>query len=64
MMRSRHNSTSVKQNLDDLIVVSVSSEDQGGDVWGEGGRVTVHGLPALKYFTMLLSGNLRQQMVL
>ena len=38
---------SVQQDLDDLVVVGVGRQDEGGDVGGEGGRVTVHRLPAL-----------------
>ena len=39
IMRGGQDSTSVQQDLDDLVVVGVSGEDQGGDVRGEGGRV-------------------------
>ena len=50
MMRGWHDCSSVQQNLDDLVVVSVGGEDQWGDVGSEGGRVPIHGLPTLKYF--------------
>ena len=39
--------SSVKQDLDDLVVICVSSQDQRGDVRCEGGRVGGYRLPAL-----------------
>ena len=38
-MRLGDAEAAVQQDLDDLVVVGVSGEDQGGDVGGEGGRV-------------------------
>ena len=46
MMGCGHHSAPVKEDLDDLVVVSVGREDQRGDVGGEGGGVAVQGLPA------------------
>ena len=46
MMGCGHHSAPVQEDLDDLVVVSVGREDQRGDVGGEGGRVSVQGLPA------------------
>ena len=46
-MRGWHHSPSVQQDLDYFVVVGVGRQDEGGDVRGEGGRVTVHRLPAL-----------------
>ena len=47
MMGCRHHGAPVQQDLDDLVVVGVSGEDERGDVGGEGGRVGGKRLPAL-----------------
>ena len=39
--------SSVQQDLDDLVIIGVSSQDQRGDVWREGGGVGGYRLPAL-----------------
>ena len=39
--------SSVQQDLDDLVIICVSSQDQRGDVGREGGSVGWYRLPAL-----------------
>ena len=48
MVGSGHHSSPIQQYLDYFIIISMSRQDQGCDVWREGGRVSVHGLPALR----------------
>ena len=47
IMRWGKSSTTVQQNLDDLVVVGVGGQDEGGDVRGEGGGVCWQRLPTL-----------------
>ena len=43
---------SVEEDLDDLVVVGVGGQDEGGDVRGEGRRVRGDCLPALTMIIM------------
>ena len=56
MMGCRHHGAPVQEDLDDLVVVSVGSEYERGDVGGEGGRVSVQSLQNL--FSVLYRCNL------
>lgn len=40
-VRLRYGDASLKKQLDDLVVVSVGGQDDGGDVWGEVGELLV-----------------------
>lgn len=47
IMRHRNHGATVKQDLEDFIVVLVGCQDERGDLWGEGRDVAVCLLPRL-----------------
>jgi len=48
IMGHGQNGTPIQKDLDDLIVVAMGGQDQGRNVWREGGSILRGGFPALE----------------
>ena len=55
MVRTGEPGSSVQQDLDDLVVVGVGGQDEGGDVGREGGSVGGDRLPALVSASLMIN---------
>ena len=54
MMWTRQSGTAVEEDFDDLVVVGVGGQDEGGDVGREGGSVGGDRLPALVSASLMM----------